>query len=314
MHAQRALKLHGTDEHVFQAISIGTAAELLAKSTLASISFGLVGANTQSVDTVLALDGMPRLEHGLPVMQSTTGKESIERLNRVKFIPSGKLSADEFELLLTVRNTAIHMGVAVPATNAVALGKLVELARRILQHRTDLSESDKDNFWGGQRNAHLVEQLVLAAHEQAGTAYNATISEARRRYSSFFAALRPEGRAFVINQFAATKPLIGSSEQVRPHPCPACGNMGWVVYDVTRGPVQTDYDGDADFHHGVSVWVELEGRAVGFECSVCKLQLGDDDELEFAEVPMEVVLGEDDADAIETGEHAENLYDEEKLR
>lgn len=313
MHAQRAIELIGTDEAVFQAISIGTAVELLAKSSLAAISFGLVGAEKQTVETVLALDGKPRLKHGLPVMQSAVGKESIARLTRANPALDGKLSPEKFEVLLAVRNAAIHMGLAAQATNVVALATLVEMAGQLLAHRPDLSAADKDGFWG-ESNVDVVAQLVVEAQDLARVNYAAKIAKARSRYLNFVATLKSDGRADVINQFASVTPSTAWSEQVRSHPCPACENMGWIVYDVTRGPVQTDFDGDADFHHGVSVWVELLGLAMGFECNVCALDLSEDDELEFAGIPRQVVLGEDDADAIETGEYAEDLYDEEKLR
>jgi len=128
------------------------------------------------------------------------------------------------------------------------------------------------------------------------------VGQAKRDYEVLMQSLIGAGRADVIKQFAEVPPTLNSNaEEAVSHLCPACGNMGWAVYEVHRGLPTVEYE-EFGFRAGAA-YVEREGIADRFECGVCRLKLDRRDYLVEAGVPLEIELEGDEATAEEIDDY-----------
>lgn len=274
------------------AISIGTAVELLLKHALALQSFHLL-PDKYAVETALTLDDKGTMQDHLPQLTTVAGLAAFDRANSQCDL---KLNKKDFELVFQVRNAAIHLGVSSTKANEAAFKKMVLLTDRVFTHLgTDSSE--RVRYWGGDEAEKFVRAIVDEAITEAKARYEQLLRRAREDYQRLASSLVDAGRAEVVKQFAAVPPTIDSAtEEALPHQCPACQNMGWVVYEVHRSHPMFEYaEGEYGYEPVGAAYVERKGSADRFECGVCRLKLDRRQYLTEAAVPLEIELEADDA-------------------
>lgn len=283
------------------AISIGTAVELLLKHALALQSFHLL-PDKYGVETALTLDGKGTPVSHLPQMATVAGTTLAERASKLWELKWGK---DDFDLIFRVRNTALHLGVASTQANKDAFKKMVLLTDRLFTH-LGADTAARVEYWGGEESEKFVRAIVNEAISEAKARYEQLLRRAREDYEKLIQSLVEASRAEVIKQFAAVPPTIDSgNEEAKPHRCPACQNMGWVVYEVHRGLPMVEYsdDGDYGYEPAGAAYVERDGLADRFECGVCRLKLDRRGYLVEAGVALEIDLEADDATQEELDEY-----------
>ncbi|QNJ91207.1 hypothetical protein HZU40_23730 [Mycolicibacterium fluoranthenivorans] len=289
------------------AISIGTAVELLLKHALARQSFHLL-PDRYAVETALTLDDKGTLENDLPQLTTVTGLVAFDRANAQCGL---KLNKNDFERIFQVRNAAIHLGVASRTANEAAFGKMVLLTDKVFTH-LGTEPSERVRYWGGEDAEKFVRAIVDQAVIEARTRYERLLRRAREDYQRLAHGLLSAGRADVIKQFAAVPPTINTAaEEASTHQCPACQNMGWVVYKVRRSHPMVEYSDDGEYGYRPvgDAYVERDGFADRFECGVCRLKLACREDLVEAAVPLEVALETDDATEAEIDDYEEALVD-----
>ena len=272
------------------AISIGTAVELLLKHALALRSFHLL-PDKYLVETALTLDAKGSARDHLPQLTTVAGLTAFERANKLCGL---QLNKDDFDLIFRVRNSAIHLGVASTLANGAAFKKMVLLTDRVFTH-LGTESSARIQYWGGEEAESFVRAIVDEAISEVRVRYEQLLRRATDDYQRLTESLVEAGKAEVIKQFAEVPPTINSgAEEAIPHLCPACANMGWVVYEVHRGIPMVE-SSDEEFGYGAVAYVEREGSADRFECGVCRLKLDRREYLVEAGVPLETQLDNDDA-------------------
>ncbi|WP_431950558.1 N-acetyltransferase family protein [Nocardia lijiangensis] len=150
-HARRALACTGAGEPlalIDQAVSIGACAEALLKAVLAAIDIHLVRGQPAGLETTLTLAGRPEdPDRPLPDLWTVGGLEAVQVLNRATpadvHLPEALLAR-----IVTVRDSAIHMGFVDRAESERALTDLVVLIDRVLAIRRTLGQAaDWAAFW-----------------------------------------------------------------------------------------------------------------------------------------------------------------------
>jgi hypothetical protein len=275
------------------AISIGTAAELLLKHALALMSFHLL-PDKYAVETALTLEGKGSVAAHLPQLTTVAGLVAFDRANAQCSL---QLNKKDVELIFQVRNSAIHLGVASARANQAAFKQMVLLTDKVFIH-LGTEQSARVEYWGGEAAERFVRAIVDEAMSEAKARYEQLLGRARDDYHKLAQSLVDAGRAEVIKQFAEVPPTINSAaEEASPHQCPACQNMGWVVYEVHRSHPMVEYsdDGEYGYEPAGAAYVERVGFADRFECGVCRLKLDRRDYLVEAAVPLELELEPDDA-------------------
>ncbi|WP_435590717.1 GNAT family N-acetyltransferase [Nocardia sp. bgisy118] len=150
-HARRALA--STDSHeplalIDQAVSIGACAEALLKAVLAAIDIHLVRGQSAGIETTLTLAGLPEHpDRPLPDMWTVGAIEAAQVLNRAT--PADvRLPEELLARIVTVRDSAVHMGFVDRAESERALADLVVLVDRVLSIRRGLGQdADWAAFW-----------------------------------------------------------------------------------------------------------------------------------------------------------------------
>jgi hypothetical protein len=287
------------------AISIGTAVELLLKHALALQSFHLL-PDKYAVETALTLDDKGTMQDHLPQLTTVTGLVAFDRANAQCGL---QLNKRDFERIFQVRNAAIHLGIASTKANEAAFKKMVLLTDRVFTH-LGAEPLERVRYWGGEEAEKFVRAMVDEAVTEAKARYEQLLRRAREDYQRLARSLADAGRAEVIKQFAEVPPTIDSAtEEASPHQCPACQNMGWVVYEVHRGLPTVEYLEEDYGYQPAAAYVEREGSADRFECGVCRLKLDRRDYLVEASVPLEVELEPDDATEEELSDYEEAQVD-----
>ncbi|CAJ1505289.1 hypothetical protein [[Mycobacterium] burgundiense] len=282
------------------AISIGTAVELLLKYALALQSFHLL-PDKFAIETALTLDGKGTAASHLPQLTTVVGLAAFDRANGLCGL---QLKKADFEQVFQVRNAALHLGVASTRANEVAFKQMVLLTDRLF---TCLSTepSTRVQYWGGEDAEKFVRAIVDKAISEARVRYEQLLRRARDDYQKLTESLVEAGKSEVIRQFAEVPPTINSgAEEVSPYQCPACHNMGWVVYEVHRSPPTVEYSEEGGYgNQPFAAYVERDGSADRFECGVCRLKLDRRSYLVEAAVPLEIQLHPDDATQEEIDEY-----------
>ncbi|MEP9391114.1 hypothetical protein ABLE94_02495 [Gordonia sp. VNK1] len=309
MHARVAVSLHSSDggwDAQRLAISIGTAAELLLKHALTMESFHLLPDKGFSVDTALSLAGRAKARDGLPKLTTVAGPAALQRVDQVFTL---RLKREDFDPIFQVRNTALHLGVASTKVNTEAFKQLVILTEVLFEH-LNTDARTRTWYWGGEEAEHFVKVIIDDAATEAQSAYEALIHRARVAYRRLTLSLVDADRSDVIHQFAEVTPTFDEETEVAlSHQCPACKNMGWVVYQVERGWPTVEYPDDDFNHHRKIPYVDREGIADRFECGVCRLKLDHSIYLDSAGVDMRIDLESDDATEAEVDAAEEAAID-----
>lgn len=283
------------------AISIGTAVELLLKHALAVQSFHLL-PDKFSVDTALTLDGKSGGTPHLPQLTTVAGLAAFERGNKLFGL---KLRKEDFDLIFQVRNSALHLGVASTLANKDAFKQMVLITDTLFTY-LNARPADRVRYWGGEDAEKFVRAIVDEAISEARIKYEQLVHDASATYQRWSLDLIEAGRAAVITQFAEVPPtIVPHAEEAIPQQCPACGNMGWVVYQVARGVPTVEYEDEEFGYRASEAYVERDGTADRFECGVCRLKLDRREYLVEAGVPLDAELDPDVASEQELAEYEE---------
>jgi hypothetical protein len=274
------------------AISIGTAVELLLKHALALQSVHLL-PDKYAVETALTLDDKGTARDHLPQLTTVAGVVAFERANN---LCSLQLNKKDFELMFQVRNSALHLGVGSTKANEAAFKQMVLLTDKVFTY-LGTEPSAQVEYWGGEEAEKFVRAIVDEAISEVQARYDQLLRRARDDYQKLTESLFEAGKAEVIKQFAEVRPTTDSwTEEALPHQCPACQNMGWVVYEVHRSLPTVEYSEEGEFRYEPgTAYVEREGSADRFECGVCRLKLDRRAYLVEAALPLEIELDPDDA-------------------
>ncbi|MDO3401045.1 hypothetical protein QWI29_13480 [Mycolicibacterium neoaurum] len=287
------------------AISIGTAVELLLKDVIALQSFQLLPDNYR-IETAMTLDGKGVAVDYLPQLTTVAGTAAIERLSKASEL---HLKKEEFELAFRVRNSAIHLGVASTQANRAAFKQMVLLIDSLFTH-LGVEASARIEYWGGEEAEKFVRAIVDEAITEAKARYVQLLRRAKDDYQTLTKSLVEAGKAEVIKQFADVPPTMNSrSEEAISHLCPACENMGWVVYEIHRGIPTVEYLDEEFGSRQGDAFVEREGVARRFECGVCRLKLDRREYLIEAAVTLHIELEPDGATQDELDEYEAGLVD-----
>jgi hypothetical protein len=271
---------------VDQLTSIGAAAELLIKSTLAGIHVSLL-AGKANTPTLLALIASPMARGGK--VFTVGGVEAIHRLNECK--PQNSKAIAEPKLVFEVRNDALHMGLASEdATVQDALTELVTLAASVFEIRGALhQDADWDSFWS-PKHLKIVQARQQAGYEKLRQHFDGLIGAARNAYARLTAGLDADARIRLTGELVRRVPEVRDAEMLRSHACPACQNTLWVVYDVVRD-VELD---DSDAPDSFRFFVKQAAYVASASCPVCGLVLSQSD-MVLTDIPFVLDLGDDEA-------------------
>lgn len=294
-HAHRAISASdGTPLNAFdRATSLGAAAELLIKSTLAGISVTLLAGNI-SVPTLAQFGAVPvDITNSKSKKAVTVGaSESLARLNSL--LPSdGQVSS--VSRIFEVRNEAIHLGVLPTEQEAsAARAELVNLVDEVFAARTYLKQrhGELKEFWS-DKYLPVVESVRNKTFEDLRAKFAARVSQASARYDTLVSPLEPGRRSEMISQITAqaTARAAALDYLIRPHECPGCKN--WTLqafYELDR---QVEID-DSSAPHSFA-FVARETTALDFaECPICGLHVGRDS-VGFTGIPLSVGVREGDA-------------------
>lgn len=299
--ARRALEEPNPDEgtgldKLIRLISIGQAAELVVKSTLAGIDPALL-ADKANTATLYGLAGNTRKLQGK--ITTVGAADAVRRLNECR--PPSSPHIVEPKHLFEVRNDAIHMGLGPTAADLEeSLTELVALVDSVFKVRAALSLShDLRAFWS-PKHIQIVQARERARYERLVNTFQGLITQAKANYARLIAGLGPEARNRLIAELVARTPDVDDEQILRPHKCPACQNSLWVIYDVYRD-IEVD-DSDAPHSFGLFAKVRAEVRSAG--CPVCGLSL-DQGAIVLTDIPFTLDLGEDEV----TDDEHQGWYD-----
>jgi hypothetical protein len=303
-HARRAIEgINAGDASglgkVDRLTSIGAAAELLVKSTLAGIDASLLAGNA-STTTLLALIASPLARAGK--VFTVGGVDAVRRLNECR--PQNSKAIADPKLVFEVRNEALHMGLASEdATIEDALTELVTLADSVFEIRRTLHQyADWDTFWS-PKHLKIVQARQQAGYEKLRQHFDGLMDAARNAYARLTAGLDADARIRLIAELVTRAPEVGDAEMPRSHACPACQNTLWVVYDVVRD-VEVD---DSDAPNSFGYFVKQSAYVASASCPVCGLVLSQSD-MVLTDIPFVLDLGDDEAspDEIEGWQDAQH--------
>jgi hypothetical protein len=290
-HARTAVTKYGSedlDDLLEAAVSTGSALELMTKAFLASITPSLL-ADGNHRDSVLMLAG--KGTHGGDDALKLRSLQAQTALTIAKhFSPPLPIHDLKDPVALRVRNAATHM----------ALVDVVQLRQGVVQMATLVEallielELDHDLFWGDAADSVTV--VIDEAKSELDLRVHAKRVAAQQRLAQLMIGFAPDTANPVLAVLSGR--AVEEGEHNEAQTCPVCGQQGWLICSVERGPVEYDYDEDGDQNH---VWVSRTGYPYAFECPVCQLKLQDVELSEF-DFPSEIVL-DDDEDPIEHWEY-----------
>lgn len=287
-------------EMLERAAAAGTALELLMKAYLCGLSPAMLLDRGADADSVLHLTGNGHLSSGTYLdVRTISANAALLLLSRISGAP--RLQRAVVERVLAVRNVALHMGVVSTADLEQSLRGLVTSADSLA---TSLGVTEEE-FWGDE-----LKDLAAELRQEVADALKLRVLERRASASQTLArlvtGLGDAARSVLLMHLSGSqRPQVDDWQFVQAQECPVCGQEGWLVGDVERGPLQSER---IDWHD-VAVWVERTGLATMFECPVCRLELYDE-ELAVAELPTSLRLDDDD----DPYEAYEDPFDEDASR
>lgn len=296
-HARRSIAAPRTNEsgliRVDRFVSLGSAAELLLKSTLAGITPTLLAGNT-SPATLTEFSGEAVALHlkGVDYKVTTVGaSDAIQRLNPL--LPDS-LKISMRKNLFEVRNDAIHMGVLPTESEARdAQADLVGLVDEVFLARTHLGQSaDAKDFWS-ETYEGVVDAIREEKIEELQSSYSLLIATARNNYAKLVRNLDSDRQLELINELSLRANTLHYFRVT--HWCPACENSTLAaLYDVSR---EVDVD-DSDAPHSFAFTV-TETAVLDFAtCPVCDLHLNRSSAA-YLGIPLTINRGTGDASADE---------------
>jgi hypothetical protein len=281
-HARQAIRLFVSDDlHdlLEAAASTGTAVELLTKAYLASVDYALL-ADRGDRDSVLTLGGNSSLAD--VSAQGIRTISAVDALALAKHLQKDLPWIPRDSLVLRVRNAALHMGLVEREELRRAVVQMCRLSS-VLVKGLGL---DNRLYWGDDA-APVVEHLLDEAKSETARTVAAKKAAAHERLTSLLTGLDPADQKILLAALSGRP--TSTIEHGEAQTCPVCGQQGWLLCVIERGPVEFEPD---DGGNGYA-WAPRTAYPVEFECPVCELAL---ESLELAEFdfPSEIELDADD--------------------
>jgi hypothetical protein len=277
-HARRALSTYTattTEEQQLAAISVGSAVELLSKALVADVNPALLSERGDR-DTMLHLTNLGHLSRKAATeVRSLSAVEAVAAANHIHPSLGWRQGADS--IVFRVRNAAAHMALVDAEELHAAVLELLKFVRGLLTVRG----GEPSDFWG-EPLAPLAAELLDEASSASRRSAIAKQAAAHARLESIVGSLGGRAREVVLAALSGRR--MSSTDHEEPETCPVCGQQGWLLCGVERGPVEWDPDGAR---------VPLTAWPFGFECPVCGLDLEGDELLLFT-FPQEIELEPDD--------------------
>lgn len=303
-----------SDAHDFAVHHCAVALEHLLKAYLAWLHPALI-VEGRDFDSLLHATG--HAQHAaVPVTRIKTigladALTRVERLLRPQITLDNKARAQ----MLAARNGVAHAGLHEPTEVEAVLTTCIRIVDRLLTVLGALTQ----NYWGHYRSLHdrLAEEHANSVRIQLET----KLARARRAYRRRFEGVPPGEKTSIVMALTVRAPF--SADREFPSKCPACGEQGWLggTTDIDYAST-TEIEGVGEVPTPMVVFFP-----VSFDCAVCRLALNGTEELELADLPVEVPLPEEDPDAYydrrepdwdtyqpEPDEHDEREPDEDELR
>lgn len=215
------------------AFATGAAAEWLLRALVASVSPVLLAqGGAGGRDTAIALaGGRPVLDEQVELDPSELRTVMTNDLKQLIFalFPSLRATpiASRLEVIFSVRNTAVHLGLASAADNHRALQTLTLLTPDLVPP-LGLTEID---FWGsaGIEQARELRSEVLSAVEYR---VKTLIDRAQAYYSGAYGHLDRRALSTVRRQLSRTSQGFGHVEgaELFVTGCPSCRSAGWLQF------------------------------------------------------------------------------------
>jgi hypothetical protein len=129
---------------------------------------------------------------------------------------------------------------------------------------------DRSSFW--KDHLGLVDQIGNEHQVQVAGIVIAKVEAAKSRISTISASLSPDLASAVLGQLSRR---LSSTDHEEPAVCPVCSQEAWLLCAVEKEkPEQDSEDGE--------LWVVRQTAwPYAFECSVCGLELDDNELLEL---------------------------------
>jgi len=280
-------------------LHLATSVELLGKAALAKTNPVYISGG--DFDSLLHLTGNGRRARApefVAAVKTIAASESFKRLPQVVdgYRAHGKL----IDTLFDRRNGVAHAGTLVRGQEDAILGEVGRYVGPLLDHLGRTAEQ----HWGTA--AALVAEHAERRRDEIEASYQQRVASARLRYEAWVATV---GEAALPAILATREPDGPESDfSAFPVECPACGHLG-----LLHGEAEADWEADWDVADGEAFFagmyvngISLSGH--GFECSVCRLAL-DEDELALAGLDSRVFT-DDDFDADRAYRHFRDQEDD----
>lgn len=284
--------------------SLGAAAELLLKATLAGVSVTLLAGNTNT--STLVRFSTARVKVYKETATSTVGaSDAVTRLNDLLPKPSHTITT--LKRGFPARNGAVHLGDELADTEFdSARAELVTLVSEVFAARRHLNQSaDWDEFWS-PKYAHIATAIREKTIEHLRDRFDTLVSNAADQYAQLVDNLEPEARHDVIQNLATRAENL--DYLARGHQCPACKNYTLQALYETRREVDVDY---SDAPHSPAYFVHEIAELDFATCPVCGLRLGRTN-VGFTDIPLTLDRGETDATADEVQAWQDNEYEKNR--
>gem|GEM_PF-2737421 len=266
--ATRALNKYVSNDRLVMlqaAVAGGTAVEHAAKAVLVQIAPPLI-CDRSHADSLLHLSGKGEMADASAMdIKTISGLEAVRLCKRLLKQVSG-ISEESVNRALRVRHAALHAALVHRDDLRTAT---VDSIRIVDQLATGIGV-DRSSFW----KDHLghVDQIISEHQVQVAGIVIAKLEAARSRISKITSSLSPDLASAVLGQLSRR---LSSTDHEEPIVCPVCSQEAWLLCGVDKEkPEQDSEDGEC--------WIVRQiAWPFAFECSVCGLELDDNELLEF---------------------------------
>lgn len=238
----------------------GHMVELAVKAALADFEPVLLIDRNFDTKTLLYLAGARELcLSELTTLRTVGVSDACSRLAEVR--TSFAFNPSVHRAIFEYRNSVAHAGVVSSGQLQYSVTKAVELTESALR----AMDSYPERFWGEHEPA--VEELIYSSRNKVDARVKAKIDRARATFAEISSEL-PDGMDILIESRVSREPDVSLLHYERPS-CPACGNLGWLIFDLalTELDMSSFPEGDS-----INEW-EIPVFAKEFVCQVCNLRL-----------------------------------------
>lgn len=260
----KAFEALAAGEDSFAVHHAGVAAEHMLKAYLATLHPTLI-VEGRNFDSLLHATGHGDLARVAMTSTRTIGLD--EALKRISIVLPGKINIDQSTLVqvMEARNGVAHAGIHDNANTRDVMAACVTILDVLL---AELG-SDVDDFWGEHAPARA---RILGQHDAALRAgLDIKLDLARARFTVLTSRTPADELQTVIlqrQQSAAARSLHYES----PVPCPACGNLGWLL--IPSKQIFIEITSSVFERLGTDDPITtITGNPYYFLCGVCDLEL-----------------------------------------